>query len=209
MAMTDGITFFIPAKGASQRIPHKNRQRLTEEHTLLSWTLAKLRRWYPQCRLVVATDCDLIRRAAQPYACEDFPLLEEELTGLALPCFERFLAGNRDDPALLIHATSPFTFRSEIDAALKHHTPVVVSGLYILPSPPDDFRQSQTKERWCQLTGNFILVKGADHPPSSTWLSYDNMSEVSHLASFDIDFPHELEQARLLASALPLPFFDN
>jgi hypothetical protein len=207
--MSAPITFYIPAKGSSQRIPTKNLQSLNDDHTLLSWTLAKLRRWYPDCRIVVATDSDSIREASAPYSCEFFSLTPTELEEIAIVGFLRYLREHDSRPAVLVHPTSPFTFRSEFETALRHPTPVVVSGLFILPSPPDDYRQSQTKEAWCQLTGNFIIIKESNPPPDSTWLSRKNMSLVSHLASFDIDFPHEMEEARRLTREISLAFFDN
>lgn len=191
----------IPAKGGSTRIPQKNLQEITPGVSLLEWTVQNYRRWFPEAPIHIATDCVDIKRLAVSLGCQLYGLTRDDLddcrTGTQL--LVEFLAVYPERPVLLGQTVAPFTFRSEVLAALDSGLPVCRSGhAMTLHTPHNPEVLSQHIEPTNVVSGNFIVVQN-DSIPSREWLLPQYRAPVSWLSRLDINTTDDLEQARMIA----------
>lgn len=201
----------IPAKGGSTRIPGKNLQEITPGVSLLEWTVQNYRRWFPETPIHIATDCVDIKRLAVSLGCQLYGLTREDLddkrTGTELLC--EFLAVYPERPVLLAQTVAPFTFRSEVLAALDSGLPVCRSGhAMTLHTPHNAGVLSQDIEPTSVVSGNFIIVSD-DKIPWRDWLQPQYRAPVSWLSRLDINTAGDLEQARMIARGVTQAELDN
>lgn len=195
----------IPAKGYSKRIVSKNLQAIHLDKPLIRWTLENYRRWFPRAKIHVATDDCAIKRIAVLCGCELYGLTAEDIddTRNGTNLLSEFAHVYRDDrPILLAQCTSPFTFESEVLAALEIKKPVVWSAsIGILHTPETDQTLSQHIKPSVVVTGNFIVVNDVS-VPADIWTNSDYAVPVSKLSALDINTHDELALARFLAARI-------
>ncbi len=204
------MNILIPAKSTSRRITRKNLQNLTEDKTLLEWSIDNYRRWFPEAKFYVGTEDIETINIAQSNGCEIYPLiqddLEEKRNGTDL--FHEYLEIVYDRPSILVQCTSPFTFKNEVLRSLNNGKKIGFSA-YKAILHELQFLQvlSQYIEPKVILTGNFLTVQEGI-PKKEEWGYLEYLIEVNMISSLDINTLEDLEMCRWIAKYIPQQAFD-
>lgn len=200
------MIIFIPAKGKSKRIPMKNLQ-LLHDRSLIAWTVDKYRRWFPDAKIVVATESPAIQMTVRPFGCQLYGLTPADINdkrfGTEL-LQEYLMTVPPTERVILAQVTSPFTFRDEVISALRSRDDYLVSGYTKTFFRNDDFRLSQDIPPETYVTGNFNVTFGQQIIIGKS----PTISQVNWLSAIDIDTMEDLNLARLIAKRFKIEDFD-
>lgn len=195
------MIIFIPAKGESNRIPRKNLQFITEGYRLIDWSIKLWREMYPNAEIVVSTDDIHIKHQALWQRCTVISQPAECANGSVdiFEHFEQYVKAEKDRPIVLAQCTSPFTFKFEVEKALKDPRPIVRSGRVVaLHTSSTELECSSNIKPTKHFTGNFVVVKG-DIPESMNWTDDNLIMPVCQLSELDINDQEDLDMARWFA----------
>lgn len=194
------LRILIPVRGNSTRIPQKNLQELVPGKSLLQWSIELYRLFLPGVPIHVATECPQLSKLAVKLGCflHGRTLADiQDQTGNP-DILNDFLECYPDDTVINVQCTSPFTFCSELMAALEKPGRLVYSAYQgTLHTCGDKLAKSQDLPIQTVVTGNFGVVRqpiGGDD-----WRQPRFASPVSWLSAVDINTPDDLQQARFLA----------
>lgn len=198
---------------SSKRIPRKNLATVGGR-TLLDLAIDRFEAWFPDAIRWVATEDDEARKLAIRRGCQVIPLADADVRDNRIasePFSEWLLRRGSFERCMLYQLTSPFTFRSELVAAVHSGRPCCAGWLGKLHFCNDGKSfsgLSQTLPVSAFLTGNFYVCNGGRE-----WVAADESAEslipVSWLSSINIDTPEDLRMADFIASRVTLWDFDD
>lgn len=205
------LRILIPARGASTRIKDKNLQEIIPGKSLLAWTIELYQRYLPGVPIHVATESHPISRQAVALGCHLHGRIFEDIvdTRDGFGILRDFTECYPGAEVLLVECTSPFTYRSELERALASPLPwqrAAYCGPLHLPG--DGTTRSQHLPPRHLLTGNFYLQR-TPYPNLDVWSAPEFACPVSWTSAIDINWPEDLETARLLAPVLTHDHLDN
>lgn len=203
----------LPCKMTSRRIARKNLARIGGM-TLLQIAIDRFRRWFPSAVVWVATEDTEAASIAEAAGCKLYPLADDDLQDRrnVSELFNAFLAERLpSERCAWSQLTSPFMFRSELDAVIRDPRPFVRSawiGRMHVTHETDDWQPlSQSLPRRVLLTGNFGVACGRHVVTPAEEAA--NVSPVSWLSAIDINTEDDLTLANQIARYMPLEAFDD
>lgn len=198
------LRILIPARGASTRIKDKNLQELIPGKSLLAWTVELYQRYLPGVPIHVATESHAISKQAVALGCHLHGRILEDITdardgfGILRDFTECYPAAE----VLLVECTTPFTYRSELERALRSPLPWQRSAYCgALHLPADGVTKSQDLPPRHVLTGNFYLQR-TPYPHADVWNAREFAAPVCWTSALDINVLEDLETARRLAPVM-------
>lgn len=194
------LRILIPARGASTRIPQKNLQELVRGKSLLQWSIELYQLFLPRVPIHVATECQQTSKLAVRLGCLLHGRTLEDIQDKRgnHGILNDFLECYPDDTVIHVQCTSPFTFYSELMAALEKPGKWVYSAYQgTLHTFGDKMAKSQHLPIQTVITGNFCVTRSPII--GDEWQRSCFASPVSWLSAVDINTPDELQQARFLA----------
>lgn len=213
-------TVLIPAKSTSTRIKQKN---LTDVagHPLIEWTLKACVNWTHVDRIVVATDHEEIRKIANSWGADIFPLedvdLKDQRTVAAL--WKHFCAGEEDDSVqIIMHPTNPLRKLEELarlwDMWQTGDYDIIVSLREVrhLIMDHNGLSTEGPESRMSRLTQNVkpkYILDGSYYITTAKYVrdcayfeeGRNGIFTVSKMSGLEIDDAEELELVRIVAKA--------
>ncbi|GJL81758.1 MAG: hypothetical protein DHS20C01_13920 [marine bacterium B5-7] len=218
-------TVIIPAKKKSKRIPHKNLQ-LLGDMTLIERCIVKMLLCKNIDRIVVDTDSDEILNLCESHSMRDSRLVARsrsvELLGddVGTPQLCVSLLEHHADITFLgiMHSTAPFLKAGTIDKCMEtfvsakdeYDSLFTVEPLndYLWKDKPLNFNvdcrtSTDNVELYYKLTGGFFVSTRQFILDNKTFIGKNPLIyPVPVLESLDINYPDELELARLIQEGM-------
>lgn len=198
------LRILIPARGGSTRIKQKNLQEIVPGKSLVQWCVELYQAMLPGTPIVVATECHETSKLAIKLGCALHGRRPEDIddTRPGYGIIQDIQDCYPDDDVMLVHCTSPFTFKSEVIKALDKSYPFIMSGyqdrIYL---PSYGHAKTQTYPVTTVFTGNFMIAR-APFENNSVFTQEQSLSVVSRVSSHDIDEQLNLDEVRRLASVI-------
>jgi CMP-N-acetylneuraminic acid synthetase len=215
----------IPAKGKSKRIPKKNLQKLGEQ-TLVERCVEKMLRCRNVDRIVLDTDSREIMDLCAGFAARDDRLVIQERStellgdNVGTPEICANLLGR--DPAIehlgVMHVTAPFLRSETIDKCIEvfetgrdtYDSLFTVEVLhdYLWKDKPLNFNvdcrtSTDQVDTYYKLTGGFFISSRGYILEHKTFIGRNPvLFPVPVLETLDINYPNELELARLIHAGM-------
>lgn len=215
----------IPAKRKSKRIPHKNLQKLGDM-SLVERCIAKMVRCRNVDQIIVDTDSDEVRDICDRYMVDDSRLkLKERSTellgddvGTPQLCVHLLESDESIKYLGVMHSTAPFLQSSTIDQCIEtfiagenqYDSLFTVETLrdYLWKDRPLNFNvdcrtSTDNVDIYHKLTGGFFMSTREYILRAKTFIGKNPVIyPVKVLESLDINYPDELDLARLINEAL-------
>lgn len=198
------MNILIPAKSTSTRIPRKNLQLITDNKSLLQWSIENYKRWFPDASISVATEDEETAEQAKILNCNIYPLKPEDLndTRNARELFYEYLGTVLDRPSILVQCTSPFTLKRDVLEALKSSEQASYAGHKgVLHETLYGRELSQNIKEKAIIAGAFYIIKN-EIPTDDWWLDDKYLSQVHMITMLDINTQEDLNRAKWLAQSL-------
>ncbi len=219
------VAVLIPAKGKSKRIPQKNLQKIGDE-TLAERCVRKMLECKNIDRLILDTDSDEIIELVDGYRQQDERLVirerSTELIGDDVGTPELCVNLLNQEPNIdylgVMHVTAPYLSSASIDkcvevfvtcnAAYDSLFTVEVLHDYIWKDQPLNFNvdcrtSTDQVDVYYKLTGGFFIAPRKYILEHKTFIGRNPiLYPVSVLEGLDINYPNELELARVIHAGL-------
>ncbi len=200
----------LPCKMNSTRIPRKN-LRTVGGRSLLELTIDRFQAWYPEATIWVATEDAEVCSIAAIRNCLIYNMSSAETASHrgTFSLFAEWLGLRQpSERCLLYHLTSPFTFRSELEAAINDPRPFCTSASVFKIQEPGSPLMSQDIPLTVSLEpGNFLCAWGKT--PMDIREHGTSIIPVNRLSAIDINTPEDLRLADFIAARMPLSDFDD
>lgn len=196
----------IPAKGHSERIWRKNFQPLKDNISLLAWTIMNWKRMFPHAVIYVASDDVEAKQIAKDngafYYFDNPYKIATGRGGTGL--FVEFCDWSVVRPVVCAQCTSPFTFKCDVELALRKPGMIVRSGyVSTFHTRENQDLNSQDIAPTTVVTGNFLIARH-DVSQVKDWCEPQMISPVNPIAAIDINEPADLEIARWVANCITI-----